>query len=297
MIRILTGDCRDLLATLPTGSVQCVVTSPPYFNLRDYQVNGQIGNEKTIDQYVANLVGALSGLKRVLREDGVFFLNLGDAYLNKSRLLVPARVALALQTDGWLLRDEIVWHKPRATPAPLKDRTVPAHEMLYMFAKQPTYYFDYLAIEEPATYAGVTRKAGKAFRDLESQDPNAARKRPSADREIIVRDTRRKRSVWSVSPSPYSNGHFATFPADLITPCIKAGTKPGDTVLDPFGGAGTTGLVAQRLGRDAVLLELNVTYADMARTRINAEGDLALLTTKLARAEQAVEKLTDALSR
>jgi site-specific DNA-methyltransferase (adenine-specific) len=269
MIEIVNKDCRTALAEMPAQSVHCCVTSPPYFGLRDYGVDGQIGLEQTPDAYVAEMAAVFREVRRVLRDDGTLWLNLGDSYASdKQRLMIPARVAIALQRDGWWLRDEIVWHKPRTTPAPVKDRTVAAHEMVYLLAKRPTYHFDYLAIEEPAAYAGLVRKAGKAFRDMAATDPNAARKRPGVDREIVVRDTRRKRSVWSVSPSPYKDAHFATFPPDLIEPCILAGCPIGGTVLDPFFGAGTTGLVAQKHGRNAIGVELNPVYVEIARRRL-----------------------------
>lgn len=233
---------------------------------------GQIGLEQTPDAYVADMVGLFREVRRVLADDGTLWLNLGDSYgPDKNRLMIPARVALALQADGWILRDEIVWHKPRTTPSPVKDRTVAAHEMFYLLTKRPVYYFDYLAIEEPSLYPGLVRKAGKAFRDLAASDPNAARKRPGVDREMVVRETKRKRSVWSVSPSPYKDAHFATFAPDLITPCILAGSKAGDTVLDPFSGAGTTALVSQRLGRRSVGIELNPVYVAIAEARIAAD--------------------------
>lgn len=268
MIDIIEGDCREWLDLLPADHFHTCVTSPPYFGLRDYGVDGQTGREDTAEGFVQQLVDIFRKVRRVLRPDGTLWLNLGDTYADKQRLMIPARVALALQSDGWVLRDEIVWHKPRTTPAPVKDRTVAAHEMVYLFSRQPKYAFDYLAIEEPATHAGVKRKAGKAFRDLAATDPNAARKRPGADREIVVRDTRRKRSVWSVSPSPYKDAHFATFPPALIEPMILAGAPQGGFVLDPFGGAGTTGLVAARLRRNATLIEMNPAYADITRRRI-----------------------------
>jgi site-specific DNA-methyltransferase (adenine-specific) len=268
-LSVLIGDCREQLQSLADGSVQTCVTSPPYFGLRDYGVDGQLGREETPEAFVAALVGVFREVRRVLCDDGTLWLNLGDSYAkDKNRLLIPARTALALQQDGWVLRDEIVWHKPRTTPAPMKDRTVAAHEMLYLFAKNPKYFFDYKAIEEPAKYPGQRKKAGSAFRDLEQQDPNAARKRPGADRVIEVKDTRRKRSVWSVSPSPYKQAHFATFPPDLIEPCVLAGSRPGDTVLDPFGGSGTTAGVAIKHGRKAVLCELNPQYAALVSGRI-----------------------------
>lgn len=268
MIEIVNKDCRIALTDMASQSVHCCVTSPPYFGLRDYGVDGQIGLEKTPDAYVAEMVAVFREVRRVLRDDGTLWLNLGDSYAEKQRLMIPARVALALQADGWWLRDEIIWHKPRTTPAPVKDRTVAAHEMIFLFAKQARYTFDYLAIEEPAAYAGLVRKAGKAFRDMVVSDPNAARKRPGVEREIVVRETRRKRSVWSVSPSPYKDAHFATFPPDLIEPCVLAGCPAGGVVLDPFFGAGTTGLVAQKHGRGCVGIEMNPEYVEIAKRRL-----------------------------
>lgn len=275
-VNILNGDCRDVLKTLPDQSVNCIVTSPPYFGLRDYGVDGQIGLEQTPAGFVAELVAVFREARRVLRDDGTLWLNLGDSYVNKNRMMIPARSAMALQDDGWVLRDEIVWHKPRTTPAPVKDRTVAAHEMLYLFSKTPRYFFDYLAIEEPAKYAGDTRQKSKVFRKL--TDARAGTKNSGQkfqeDRIFTVRTTRRKRSVWSVSPSPYKHAHFATFPPDLIKPCVLAGCPEGGTVLDPFGGAGTTGVVAESLGRNAILIELNPAYADLARKRIAGDAGL-----------------------
>jgi DNA modification methylase len=319
VIRILQGDCRAVLATLPDASVQCVVTSPPYFALRSYLPDGhpdksrEVGTEQTPDAYVAEMVDVFREVRRVLADTGVVWLNLGDSYAGswgargrsdgtnaprpdlearhgtecparngfgslgikpKDRMMIPARTAIALQADGWWLRDEVVWHKPRPTPNPVMDRTVNAHEMVYLLTKRAHYFFDWEAIEEPSAYPGLVRSAGKAFRDLKDADPNAARKRPGVDRQITVRETRRARSVWSISPSPYSNGHFATMPPDLAERCIKAGTKPGDTVLDPFAGAGTTLLVADRLGRNGIGIELNPAYAAMARARITGDAPL-----------------------
>jgi DNA modification methylase len=310
-VRILQGDCRAVLTTLDAESVQCVVTSPPYFGLRSYLPEGhadkplEIGLEQTPEGYVAAIVAVFREVWRVLRKDGTVWLNLGDSYnayngnrgpgaginkrhdenmpripqgagltvpnlKNKDRLMIPARVAIALQVDGWYLRDEIVWHKPRPMPSPVRDRTVNAHEMVYLLTKAPRYFYDWEAIEEPSSYPGQIRKAGKAFRDLDAAggNANAVRKRPSADREIVVRDTRRARSVWSICPSPYTDSHFATMPQDLAERCIRAGSKQGDTILDPFGGAGTTGLVADRLGRNGILIDLRSDYVDMQRRRV-----------------------------
>lgn len=245
-------------------------------DLRSYFVRAEIGLEDTPDAYVDRLVEVFREVRRVLRDDGTLWLNLGDSYAkSKNRQMIPARVALALQADGWFLRDEIVWHKPRTTPAPVKDRTVSAHEMIYLFAKNSRYHFDYLAIEEPAKYAGDVRQKSKVFRRLTDSRSNTknAGEQFDEDRIFVVRETRRKRSVWSVSPSPYKDAHFATYPPDLIEPCILAGCPIGGTVLDPFFGAGTTGLVAQNHGRKWIGIELNPAYAEIAHRRLGIHDE------------------------
>ena len=321
-VTILNGDALAMLRTLPSESVQCAVTSPPYFGLRDYGVEGQIGLEASPEDYVNGLVEAFREMRRVLRSDGTFWLNIGECYaLNgqrgpvqgltaladayaprknarqtnqdedgkvarpkraiptglkpKDRMMIPARVALALQADGWWLRDEIVWHKPRTTPFPANDRTVAAHEMVYLFSKRERYFFDWAAIEEPAAYPGVTRQRGKAFR---LQGAAKATALATMEKEnayggkggetMTVRETRRARSVWSISPQPYRDAHFATMPPTLAERCLHAGSAKGDVVLDPFGGAGTTALAAVRNGRSAVLIELNRSYCILARRRL-----------------------------
>ena len=269
---VIVGDCIAGMRTLDAGSVHCCVTSPPYFGLRDYQVKGQIGLEDTPEAYVARLVEVFREVRRVLRDDGTLWLNLGDSYgKDKQRRLLPARVALALQADGWLLRDEIIWHKPRTTPAPVKDRTVAAHEMIYLLATNRNYSFDYMAIEEPSKYPGQTRKAKTAFRRIEGARSEVNKGEiPTSERTITTGETRRRRSVWSVSPSPYTQAHFATFPPDLIEPCILAGCPVGGTVLDPFGGSGTTAGVALKHGRNAILCELNPDYDAMIDARVDS---------------------------
>lgn len=314
---ILIGDCREMLRTLPDACVDTCVTSPPYLGLRDYGVDGQIGQEGSPAAFVAALVDVFAEVHRVLKPEGTLWLNLGDSYATnpkgpggddkstlgdggrrqrlasrsakhppgfkkKDRLMIPARSAIGLQDWGWYLRDEIVWNKPRCTPAPVKDRTVSSHEMIYLLSKQERYYFDYLAIEEPSAYGGLVRKRGKAFRLHQGAKASALANATQDDvsnshgETFVVRDTRRKRSVWSVSPSPYKEAHFATYPPDLILPCILAGAPVGGVVLDPFFGAGTTGLVAQRHGRRFIGIELNPAYAEIARNRIM--GDLPSTT-------------------
>lgn len=327
---ILNGDALDMLRTLPSGSVQCCVTSPPYFGLRDYGVDGQIGLEASPDSYIENLVAVFREVRRVLRDDGTLWLNLGDCYAGtgksgggeqgkrwaeygadttgpkggkwkppptglkqKDRMMIPARVALALQADGWWLRDEIVWHKPRTTPFPANDRTVSAHEMVYLLAKRERYFFDWAAIEEPAAYAGHVKRAGAQTLAMVAADPVAARKRPHSDgAEYTVRDTRRSRSVWSISPQPYREAHFATMPLTLAEKCVAAGSREGDAVLDPFGGAGTTALAAKNLGRRAVIIELNPAYCALARKRLGEQT----LTDVLREAAAQRHRMTEALA-
>jgi DNA modification methylase len=264
---ILQGDCIEVMQGLAEGSFHTCITSPPYLNLRNYAVAEQIGQEASPEAYIAKLVEVFRKVRRVLRDDGTLWLNLGDCYdKNKNRLLMPARVAMALQQDGWCLRDEIIWHKPRTTPTPVKDRTCAAHEFIYMFTKQPkNYYYDYLAIEEPSLYAGAV----KEYAIGKQKNVGNVSKAPGAvPRVIVVRETRRKRSVWSVSPEPLKIKHFGSFPTKLITPCVLAGCPEQGHVLDPFGGTGTTGLVALRNGRNATLIELNPDYIAFAYARL-----------------------------
>jgi len=317
-VRILQGDCREVLTTLPDESVHCVVTSPPYWGLRDYGVDGQIGLEDSPINYVAELVAVFSEVRRVMRADGTVWLNLGDSYANtggadrraslkstiarsngKSRRVlhdapsssfsipakaiptglkpkdlcgVPWRVALALQADGWWLRQDIIWAKPNPMPESVTDRCTKAHEYIFLLAKSERYYFDTEAIQEAATGeapGNTTHKYVTAY-----EDGNETLRTKAGLLDIGARDKRNKRSVWHAATASYSDAHFATFPADLIEPCILAGCPEGGTVLDPFGGAGTTGLVADRHQRNAILIELNPQYAEMARKRIFNDAPL-----------------------
>ncbi len=310
MIRILNGDCRDVLKTLPDGSVHCCVTSPPYFGLRDYGMGAQIGLEVTPDAFVAELVAVFREVRRVLRDDGTLWLNLGDSYgrgarvdnvndgkrgtnahaavtkegaygssdgrehLREKNLLgIPWRVAFALQADGWYLRQDIIWSKPNPMPESVTDRCTKAHEYLFLLSKSARYHYDAAAISEPANYPdGPGDMSGSRYVTAAETDPHH---RTAANLDNIgPRERRNKRSVWTVTTKAYSEAHFATFPPALIEPCIKAGCPEGGTVLDPFGGAGTTGLVADRLQRDAILIELNPQYAALATRRINGDAPL-----------------------
>lgn len=301
MIDVLIGDCRDTLRSLPDGSVHTCVTSPPYFGLRDYDADRQIGLEQTPDAYVAEMVAVFRQVRRVLCDDGTLWLNLGDSYASgggtgaqgsrgerfdrrhtqealgairqwsgikpKDLIGIPWRVAFALQADGWYLRQDIIWHKPNPMPESVRDRCTKAHEYVFLFSKGPRYYFDSDAMQEPATgKAPGNKRATKAGRRY---DEGAEEHRTAASlHRIGARETRNRRSVWTVSTKPYSGAHFATFPPDLIEPCVLAGAPEGGVVLDPFGGSGTTGGVALKHGRRAILCEVNPDYVDLMNDRV-----------------------------
>jgi len=352
-LSILSGDCRAILPTLEPESVQCCVTSPPYWGLRDYgtaqweggsaecdhrqesprfngpkqtsaQVSGhaskaeannrthckcgarridsQLGLEATPEEYITKMVAVFREVKKVLRDDGTCWINLGDSYATsnpagrrdsgngtsakfgdheiaasfgestrknvglkpKDLCMMPARMAMVLQADGWYLRSEIVWHKPNPMPESVTDRPTKSHEMIYLLAKQERYFYDAEAIMEPDAGTDHSRNI---VAPVDSSDGFL-----SAHSKIRTANGRNgkgrnKRSVWTVATQPYSEAHFATFPEDLIKPCILAGSRLGDLVLDPFAGSGTTGKVALELGRRAILIELNPAYIELAQER------------------------------
>lgn len=308
-VTIFCGDCREILKTLSNQSVHCCVTSPPYFGLRDYGHDGQIGLEQTPDAYVAELVNVFREVRRILRDDGTLWLNMGDSYASsgvagpisdkctmqhgkginpkhaktefgraptptglkpKDLIGIPWRVAFALQADGWYLRQDIIWHKPNPMPESVRDRCTKAHEYVFLLSKSARYYYDAEAIAEDAQTAG---KIG-------GFTPNAAIAagvKPTGNmiaergKAYIRKDTRNRRSVWTVATKPFKGSHFATFPPKLIEPCVLAGCPAGGTVLDPFNGAGTTGLVAIRQGREYIGCELNPEYAELTKSRLEDE--------------------------
>jgi DNA modification methylase len=312
MINILNGDCREVLKTLPSAYFNACVTSPPYFGLRDYNTGDkQIGLEETPEEFVENLVNVFREVWRVLRDDGTLWLNLGDSYYNyrpgrgqsltkqsvsttkqdlpqkcarrankliglkeKDLIGIPWRVAFALQADGWYLRQDIIWHKPNPMPESVQDRCTKSHEYIFLLTKNPKYYFDNHAISEEAQDWGTRdRSNGKYHNKGTGLQPHSGLEKSY--------DTKNKRSVWTVTTKPYKKAHFATFPTQLIEPCIKAGCPKDGCVLDPFGGAGTTGIVADRLGRSATLIELNNDYADLTNKRlIKDAGMFANINTK-----------------
>jgi DNA modification methylase len=320
MIEILEGDCIERLRGLPEQSINTCVTSPPYFGLRDYGHDGQIGLEPTPEEYVRKMVEVFREVRRVLRDDGTLWLNLGDSYaaarggthqpaetlaggkggktdsgsrVNRDRhdgynptrdaaaiglkhkdlIGIPWRVAFALQADGWYLRQDIIWHKPNPMPESVRDRCTKAHEYIFLMAKSERYFFDCNAIRQPA----AENSKGKTWDERKAMGFRGDTKHPTKDAiEAGLRipsfapneNGVNRRSVWTVTTKPFKGAHFATFPPDLIEPCILAGCPQDGTVLDPFGGSGTTGIVAKKHGRKAVLIELNPAYAEMARGRI-----------------------------
>lgn len=314
-VEIRTGDCLALLREMPADSVDCIVTSPPYWGLRDYGVDGMIGLEPTMQEHIARLTDVFREVHRVLKPTGTCWLNYGDAYAgswgaqsrgeepgpasrlsggqvyaapkgthtgslkrtsglkNKDLMMLPARIAIALQDAGWWIRSEIIWHKPNPMPESVTDRPTQSHEKIFLLTKSARYFYDAEAIREPAIYAGQTgyfagpKQACRAAVHGRAPSGNEAE---GAGR-VPVGDFRNARNVWTIATQAFADAHFATFPPALAERCIKAGCPKDGVVLDPFGGAGTTGLVAARLGRRAVLLELNPDYAAMARRRIDAD--------------------------
>ena len=313
---ILTGDVRLMLRELEDESVNCVVTSPPYWGLRDYGNEGQLGLEATPEEYTANMVDVFREVRRVLRKDGTLWLNLGDSYAGSGRGMngdgssgkvgakqetnagsnvdfhdrlveqgaigrfwvappaglkpkdlvgIPWSVAFALRADGWWLRSDIIWSKPNPMPESVTDRPTKAHEYLFLLSKSQKYYYDHEAIAETAIHAGRVVEYDGSQKNS-SVDPDLMRTRINTT--TLVKETRNRRTVWEIPTEPYAEAHFATYPTELVKPCILAGCPEGGIVLDPFFGSGTTGLVALRANRDFIGIELNPEYVAMAERRL-----------------------------
>lgn len=329
---ILQGDALSVLKTLDNESVSCCVTSPPYYNLRDYGVDGQIGLEASPEEYIQKLVEIFREVKRVLKNDGTLWVNIADSYAGsgkgrvkggvakretfgkiqsanigtingslqktqcnsckpKDLIGIPWMLAFALRADGWYLRQDIIWAKPNPMPESVKDRCTKSHEYIFMLSKSPRYYFDGEAIAEPV--ANSTR--ARMLQDVENQQGSYTPSKANGRMKAVApryggkkytetpdkfnrtksgnlydyRPKRNKRDVWTVTTKPYKGAHFATFPPDLIEPCILAGCPQGGAVLDPFAGSGTTGMVAKKNGRDFVLIELNEEYIKLCADRTN----------------------------
>jgi len=327
-LTVYGGDCREVMRSMGPESVHCVVTSPPYWGLRDYGTEptvtggdpthahewmdvkhysgggqpdekvrwqhtgvgpsghpkvttgrcscgaslGNLGLEPTPEEYVANMVNVFREVWRVLRDDGTVWLNLGDSYAAKQAVGIPWRVAFALQADGWYLRSDIIWAKPNPMPESVTDRPTKSHEYLFLLSKSPRYYYDADAVSEPITAESAERYAGGPL-SIAGQflgSPVDKRYHDTGGKKIDGADLpmrRNLRSVWTIATQPYPGAHFATFPRKLVEPCVKAGCPADGVVLDPFAGSGTTGVVAQHLGRRAVLIDLNPDYLTQAMRR------------------------------
>lgn len=345
---VILGDSKEMLRQLDDNSIDCCITSPPYYGLRDYgtgkwvggdpncphkrlskfsestitghrqeglrgnvgdaifksvcplcgaiREDGQIGLEETPQDYVASLMEVFNEVHRILKPTGTFWLNIGDTYNgaksgnteiykhpkvaessdftkkkwgelpNKSLIGIPWRVAFALQDAGWILRQDIIWHKPQTMPEPVKDRCVKSHEYVFLLSKEPSYYFDYKAIQEPSYYFDSDNRAGKR-----NPRPEGKRKNTTGmdNTPVIINEMKNKRDVWSVNTDHFEGAHFATFPPKLIEPMVLAGCPRGGVILDPFTGSGTTGVVAMLNGRNFVGCELNPQYQKMAMDRIH----------------------------
>lgn len=303
---IYNADCLAFLKQMPDNFIDCCVTSPPYYGLRDYGVNGQIGLEETPEQYVQKLVAVFAEVKRVLKPEGTLWLNLGDSYANngcnsnqvgrftgeriragkkgimdsrprkipenlkpKDLIGIPWMTAFALRADGWYLRQDIIWHKPNPMPESVTDRCTKSHEYIFLLAKSQKYYYDYKAIAENSTYFDIDNRSINGPTISARMDGSQYQcKRQGVYSEDGLRN---KRDVWTVNTKPYKESHFATFPEKLIVDCIKAGCPENGIVLDPFMGAGTTGLVARKLNCNYVGIELNAEYIKIAERRIYNE--------------------------
>jgi len=280
--KILQGNVRQRLKDIEDNSIQLIVTSPPYYKLRKYSKTEQtaaeeIGREVSVDQYVKDLTEIFECLKPKLKENGLFWLNLGDTFINKEQQGVPWRVALSLMNSGWILRSDVIWHKPNAMPSSVTSRPTVDHEYFFMFSKSKSYYYDADSIREPnITFTDKSKmKGGRNHFGKVNGTPENGKNSGNSNLhngrwdQAFNPKGRNKRTVWSIPLSKFRGAHFAVFPEKLVEPPILASTKPGDTVLDPFAGSGTAGVVAKRLGRNFVGIELVPEFAEMAQRRID----------------------------
>ena len=309
MIQHLEGDCRAILPTLPAKSVQCCLSSPPFWSMRSYLPHDhprkdlEIGREETVQEYIETLVTVFREVSRVLMNDGTLWLNMGDTYADKKPkaraagvkigdlIGLPWRLAFALQADGWYVRSDTIWNKPNPLPeGGVTNRPTKAHEYLFLLTRKQRYFYDADAIREPVTSTGGA-SFGKQRHSTEGTGAQSRRLKSAAERNHPL--GKNKRSVWTVPVRSFHGAHFAVFPANLIKPCILAGCPPGQSVLDPFAGSGTTGVVAEELGRNAILIELNPVYVEMQKERTKIKEIVAppqVSTIDAERAERIAEK-------
>lgn len=297
MTKLLCGDAAELLKALDAESIHTCVTSPPYYHLRDYGTTGQIGLEDGPEEYIGKLVDVFREVRRVLRPDGTLWVNMGDSYATRSGaqpptntrnayghtakrppsgykykdlMGIPWMLAFALRADGWYLRQDIIWHKTNAMPESVRDRCTKAHEYIFLLSKSERYYFDAAAIREPCGTKGNARtfRGGGAYTGGRTFQNNSRVARESHGNIANGAGRRNKRSVWSIATAQCKAAHYATFPERLVEPCILAGSPVSGTVLDPFAGSGTTGVMAKRLQRNFVGVEINPEYCRIAEDRI-----------------------------
>lgn len=282
--RVLCGDAREMLAKLPDESAHVIVTSPPYYQQRDYSHSGQVGSEDTAELYVVRLTEIFREARRVLNPTGTLWLNLGDKYEDSRLLGLPWRVALALQADGWVLRSDIIWYKPNAMPSSVKNRPTTDHEYLFLFARSAEYFYNADAIREPhVTFTDKSRmRGGRNHFGKRGGTPEQGKNGGNANLHTARWDQafhptgRNKRTVWEIPLSKFPDAHFAVFPEQLVQNCVLAGSRAGDLLLDPFLGSGTTAIVAQRLGRRYCGIDCNPAYCEMASKRIADQLSLAI---------------------
>ena len=304
--QIITADALEGLSQLDNHTADTCITSPPYFNLRDYGVSGQIGLESTTEEYIARLVAVFREVRRVIRDDGTLWIVIGDSYAGSGKrgggdptvgerkigdngypakvtpsdckkgdlIGIPWILAFALRSDGWYLRSDIIWHKPNPMPESVDSRPTKAHEYIFLLSKSSTYYYNHTAIMEPTvctrlrdfTDSGRDKQRGHGRRH---SGFNGRYTEKLAVEGVPTR--KNKRSVWTVPTKPYPEAHFATFPPELIRPCVLAGCRPGGVIIDPFFGAGTTGLVALQEGRGYIGIDINPEYVALAEKRLGKE--------------------------
>jgi site-specific DNA-methyltransferase (adenine-specific) len=304
MITILSGDCKESMKTIESNSINCCITSPPYYGLRDYNCEGQAGLEATPEEYIANMVKVFREVKRLLRDDGTLWVNIGDSYATgtnaprtkgnrgigdntqaaqdsvprvgnpngcktKDLIGIPWMLAFALRADGWYLRQDIIWHKPNPMPESVKDRCTKSHEYIFLLSKSPKYYFDSDAIRQSHKRIWDSTNGGN-LADVGHKKAGKIETKNTHPKGYPLPNPlgANKRSVWTVTTKPYNGAHFATFPPDLIEPCVLAGCPEGGTVIDPFGGSGTVAGVAVKHNRLSVLCELNTEYHTLIRDRV-----------------------------
>jgi len=268
---VLVGDALDRLDDIEPESVDTCITSPPYWGLREYtDGDDELGIESNPQDFIDSLVLILRAVKRVLKPEGTLWLNIGDTYVKKQLQMIPARVAMALQEDGWFLRQEIIWAKPNPMPEPSRDRCSRNHEVIYLLAKSKKYYFDFDAIKEKSINKKVAGPNMKTTQHYGAGNGgNAGLLEWKKKFHKTGTPFRRKRSVWWIPVVPFKGAHFATFPPQLIEPCVLAGSPVGGMVLDPFAGSGTTLGVAVKHGRNAIGIELNSEYAELIPKRVS----------------------------